>query len=137
MQLQGRSLLNSGILVSLEAFEAIGGFDERIPLDFADHDFCRRFAERYGNAYILDVDCEHGFSDREESSLESALSRFAFYCRGARYSVRSLTDYLSHPLVVAVRRTVLSLRYRTVRFILVMLKEMLFATDACTERSRS
>lgn len=125
MGLKRRGVLNSGMLVSLEPFDAIGGFDERIPLDFADHDFCRRFENRYGEAYILDIDCEHGFSDREETSLESALARFAFFCRGARFSSRSFSDRLTHPIVVITRCVMLSLRYRTWRFIPVMMGESL------------
>jgi glycosyltransferase involved in cell wall biosynthesis len=121
MSLKGRAVLNSGMLVSLEAFDAISGFDERIPLDFADHDFCRRFAERYGKAFILDIDCEHGFSDMEDSSMESALARFDFFCRGALCSVRSLSDRLTHTVVVLIRCVVLSLRYRSWRFLPVMI----------------
>jgi len=128
MRLKGRGILNSGMLVSLEAFEAIGGFDERIPLDFADHDFCRRFASRFGEAYILDMTCTHGFSDREDAPLASALARFAFFCQGARNSIRSPLDLLTHPLAALVRCLVLSFRYRTVRFLPVFWQGMIGGT---------
>lgn len=42
LPLKNRSVLNSGMLVSVDAMERIGGFNERIPLDFADHDFYSR-----------------------------------------------------------------------------------------------
>lgn len=124
MRLKGRSILNSGMLIRLDAFEAIGGFDERIPLDFADHDFCRRFAQRFGEAYILDMACTHGFSDREDTPLASALGRFAFFCQGARNSIRTPLDRLSYPAAVLVRCLVLSFRYRTVRFLPVFWQGM-------------
>jgi len=128
MRLKGRGILNSGMLIRLDVFEKAGGFDERIPLDFADHDFCRRFADRYGEAYILDMDCGHGFSDREAASLESALARFAFFCQGARNSIRSPFDWLSYPLAVLARCSVLSLRYRTFRFWPLLLRGMIGGT---------
>lgn len=124
MSLKRRSVLNSGLLVSLEAFDTIGGFDERIQLDFSDHDFCRRFSERYGEAFILDMECEHGFSDQEKMSLENALTRFGFFCRGARYSSRSFFNYFTYSLVVLLRFGVLSLRYRTWRFLPIMLRKV-------------
>ncbi len=112
------------MLINVDAMKKIGGFDERIPLDFADHDFCRRFASRFGEAYILDMDCGHGFSDREETPLASALARFTFFCQGARNSIRSPLDRLTHPLAMLVRCLVLSLRYRTFRFWPLLLRGM-------------
>ncbi|MBI5657139.1 MAG: glycosyltransferase [Geobacter sp.] len=128
MRLQGRGILNSGMLIRLDAFEEIGGFDERIPLDFADHDFCRRFARRFGQAYILDMDCGHGFSDREDTSLASALARFAFFCQGARNSIRTPLDLLTHPLAALARCMRLSLRYRTFRFLPLLVRGMIGGT---------
>jgi glycosyltransferase involved in cell wall biosynthesis len=123
MQLDGRGILNSGMLVDLDAFEAVGGFDERIPLDFADHDFCRRFAIRFGESLIIDLACKHGFSNREESTIESALVRYALFCRGARQSIRSFPDMVARPVVAICRCLVLTGRYRTCRFIPVLLRE--------------
>jgi len=128
MRLKGHSILNSGMLIRLDAFEAIGGFDERIPLDFADHDFCRRFAGRFGEAYILDMTCTHGFSDREDAPLASALARFVFFCQGARNSIRSPLDLLTHPLAALVRCAVLTLRYRTFRFLPLLVRGMIGGT---------
>lgn len=122
MSLKRRSVLNSGALVKLEAFDAIGGFDERIQLDFSDHDFCHRFSKRYEDIFILDMVCEHGFSDNEKISEENARSRFDFYCRGARYSSKSFFTYGTFLIAVVVRFLFLSLRYRTWCFLPIMLK---------------
>lgn len=123
LRLKGRGVLNSGLLVSVDAFNAIGCFDERIPLDFADHDFCRRFAERIGTAYIIDLVCEHGFSRRENTSEENALARFVFFCRGARFSSRSLPEHLIHTIVVLARAMMLTFKYRTWKFMPIILQE--------------
>lgn len=122
MELNGRSILNSGMLVDLSAFEEVGGFDERIPLDFADHDFCRRVSDHFGAAFIIDLPCEHGFSDSEGATLEGALARYAFFCRGARQCMRSFPDRITNLPAVILRCLVLSIRYRTMRFIPVMLR---------------
>jgi glycosyltransferase involved in cell wall biosynthesis len=125
MSLKRRGVLNSGMLVSCEAFDGVGGFDERIPLDFADHDFSRRFAEQFGEAFIVNLDCEHGFSDREEATLESALARYAFFCYGARQSIKSFSDSITYAIAVIKRCLVLSVRYRTMRFVPVMIQKFL------------
>jgi GT2 family glycosyltransferase len=117
LRLRNRSVLNSGMMVGLMAFETIKGFNEQIALDFADHDFCRRFSKYFQSAYILDITCEHSFSNATKLDLNRALDRFSFFCRGARHCVITLTDYLSYTLVVFVRCLMLSLKYRTTRFI--------------------
>jgi GT2 family glycosyltransferase len=123
MSLKWRTVINSGMLVSLQSFNNIGGFDEKIPLDFADHDFCLRFSTRYKEAFILDMDCDHGFSNNDESiSLESALVRFSFFCRGARFSVKSFSQLFTHSLVLILHCGALSLRYHTCKFLHLLIK---------------
>jgi GT2 family glycosyltransferase len=75
---RGKSLLNSGMCIKLDAFDKVGGFDEKIPLDFADHDFMRRYHTHFDSFFLLDMACAHGFSDKENLNA-------------ARYSSASVT----------------------------------------------
>lgn len=111
-----RTLLNSGLLISLEAFERAGGYNPRIRLDFADVDFIERFQELFQEYVLLDVRCTQRFSG-ERVDLEAARRRFAFYCEGARQLIGSVVDALVLALIVLARCLRLSLRYRTMRFI--------------------
>jgi glycosyltransferase involved in cell wall biosynthesis len=116
-----RSVLNSGMMVQLKAFDAVGGFNENIPLDFSDHDFCRRFGRLFRGVHILNITSLHGFSDAGRVETPSALARFAFFCRGARHSILTYGDIFSYSYAAFVRCIELSLKYRTLKFVPIYL----------------
>jgi rhamnosyltransferase len=119
---KGLSVLNSGMCIRLDAFEKIGGFDERIRLDFADHDFMRRYRRYFTNFMLIDMVCRHGFSDKETSDINISLTRFGHYCEGAKNSIKNPADPFSLLPVVLVRAARLSLRFRSVRFLRVFVR---------------
>lgn len=113
---KGLSILNSGLCIRLDAFEKAGGFDERIPLDFADHDFMRRYRRYFDSFVLLDMVCAHNFSDKEVPDVDKAFVRFGFYCRGAKNSIRGCVDAVSLFMVAFVRAQRLSARFKDPRF---------------------
>ena len=117
---QARFDRGQGTLELEVAFEAIGGYNEQIPLDFADHDFCRRFAELYPTARILDLECRHGFADRQVAGLDQDLRRFAFFCRGARFASPGSLAAGGYLMSTLLRCGVLTARHRSSRFLPVM-----------------
>ncbi len=119
---KGKSLLNSGICIDIEAFERVGGFDESMPLDFADHDFITRYKKHFDSFVLVDVTCRHGFSDNQSTDLDASLGRFRCYCRGAGNSIRSVQDAFSFLALVIVRAVRLSLRHKSFRFFPVILQ---------------
>jgi rhamnosyltransferase len=116
---RAKSLLNSGMCIRLDAFERIGGFDENIPLDFADHDFMKRYRKHFDSFVLLDVTCAHGFSDKGAQDRSQALARFRFYCLGAKNSIKSTADALSLFVVALVRASRLSARFKDPAFVLL------------------
>jgi GT2 family glycosyltransferase len=131
MPLKNRSVLNSGMLVNVVAMDRIGGFNEQIPLDFADHDFCSRFSRASGSVCILDMDCQHRFADREVPDFQKDLHRFSLYCTGARRCISSPLDAIGYAVTVFVRCGVLTLRYRSMRFLGILFRD--FAAGEKTE----
>lgn len=119
---KGVSVLNSGMCIRLEAFEEAGGFDESIPLDFADHDFFKRYRSRFKSFVLLDIVCEHGFADNEASDLNPAIARFGLYCRGARNSIKKPLDAFSIPPLAVMHAIRLSLRFGTFRFLYLLIR---------------
>jgi rhamnosyltransferase len=111
-----RSLLNSGLLISMDAIERIGGYNPTIRLDFADFDFIERYKKLFNSYVLIDMRCVQSFSG-ESTDLAASLRRFAFYCQGARYSIRTPLDALMLALVCLTRGLKLSMRFRTVRFL--------------------
>jgi GT2 family glycosyltransferase len=117
MNLSGRSVLNSGLLMRLADFEASGGYDERVRVDFADFAFINRFRLRYSEVMVLDLVCRHGFSNLETPEMEAALHRYAGYCQDGRAAAVTLLLLLTHGFLVLRRAMVLTLRYGSLRFL--------------------
>lgn len=119
---KGLSVLNSGICIRLDAFEKIGGFDEKIGLDFADHDFMRRYRKYFANFLLVDMVCQHSFSDKETSDINASLARFSHYCEGAKNSIKNFADPFSLVPLALARAARLSLRFRSVRFLRLLVQ---------------
>lgn len=78
-----KSLLNSGLLIPLELFNTIGGYDERIPLDFSDHEFIERVKKITSVFFLSEIVCKHSLSavDRDKKKV---IFRFGSYMKGAK-----------------------------------------------------
>ena len=117
LPLAGRGVLNSGMLVRLDAFVACGGYDERVRLDFADFVFLNRLRKHHDRGWLLDLDCGHGFSDSEARDEAAALTRFAGFCRDARAAATTPLLAAAHLFLALRRSLVLTWRYRTTAFV--------------------
>jgi len=114
-----KSLINSGMLISVDAFEKTGGYNENIRLDFADHSFIGKYKAIYNRFAVIHLRCFQDFSSDKQLTISSALIRFAFYCEGARNKAVNKLDYFVLILLTILRGTKLSLKYRNVRFLRV------------------
>jgi GT2 family glycosyltransferase len=117
--LSGISVLNSGMWIGVKEYRAAGGHDVRIALDFADHEFVERFKRRHERFVLVDAECVHDFFRVTERSLASHLTRFRFYCRGARYASKGLLDSAVAAGVVGARACLLSYRHGSLAFLRV------------------
>lgn len=61
-------LINSGMLVTVDAFEKCGGYDERFPLDFSDIVFCDRLSASNIDVYVVDAVVYHSHSSTTPSA---------------------------------------------------------------------
>jgi rhamnosyltransferase len=110
------SPLNSGMMISLDAFNAVGGYDERVRLDFSDFMFIERFRRKFDLFFVVDVVGVQGFSD-ESTDVGVLNERFGWYCEGARNCEReSVWDWWQYMVVVVVRASMLAIRTGDVRF---------------------
>jgi len=123
--LQGISVLNSGMLINLDAFSFVGGYNERVKLDFCDFLFVERFKKKYSFCYILDVYCEHDFSDvgRDVDALNE---RYGMYCRDARACGReSVLNWVQYMIVVFMRAGSLFVRTGKLGFYKTMVENFI------------
>jgi GT2 family glycosyltransferase len=114
--LKNISPLNSGMLINIDAFTSVGGYNEKVKLDFSDFQFIERFKKWFDQFYVLNVICLHDFSNEETSSVKLN-NRFRFYCEGAKNSERgSFGDRFIYFMVVLLRATKLVYRTKNIVF---------------------
>ena len=122
---KGLSPVNSGMMISLDAFNAVGGYDERVRLDFSDFMFIERFRKRFSEFCVVDVVGVQAFSD-EEMNVSKLNERFGWYCEGARNCEKgSVWDWMQYMVVVCVRASMLAWRTRNLRFYRTVLERFL------------
>lgn len=120
VSLQNKSLINSGLLIPVSLFARIGGYNENIRLDFSDIYFIEKYKDI--NEYIILVNSEfsHQLSGDEGFNYNMEISRFRFYCNGARELSRSINK--STLLSVTRRMLRLSFKYVSLSPMIVFVK---------------
>lgn len=81
--LNGISVINSGLLIPVNIFEKVGGYNPNIKLDFSDIYFIEKYKEVNSSLVLVDVELNHSLSGDEGMNRAAELSRFKFYCEGA------------------------------------------------------
>ena len=109
--------VNSGLLVSVELFEAVGGYDERLRLDFSDFSFFKRLGQKTNFIGVVDARCQHELSSLKKTNLKAAVTRFDIYLQGAKVMWRDERQGFSYFARALLRAIKLSFQYRSVRFI--------------------
>lgn len=77
-------IINSGLLIKVDAFWAVGGYNEKVWLDFADFQFIERFGSKFDKAFVVDMECVQSFSN-EEQSISQKLSRYKHFCTSVKH----------------------------------------------------
>jgi GT2 family glycosyltransferase len=122
--------VNSGMLVKLEAFHEVGGYNEKVKLDFSDFQFIERFRKVYKIFYVMDIICEQDFSD-DEISFSTQANRFHYYCEGARnIEKEGAWDWIQYNSFVLLRALRLTIRYGNVGFLRTYFNAFLFRSSA-------
>lgn len=73
------SVINSGIMISTNAFWSVGGYNERVYLDFNDHEFFERFKRKYKYIFVLDRDLLQDFSCISKD-VNTLINRYFILC---------------------------------------------------------
>jgi rhamnosyltransferase len=110
-------IINSGMLISLSAFEKAGGFDERLPLDYSDISFADRASNVDPNFVLTSSKCYHHFSASSEPDLITELERFKSFCKAVRV-YRNLSDHtVMLPWIIIPRAIKLCFARRNLKFL--------------------
>ena len=131
-----RNVLNSGLLIQLDAFKAVGGYDEKVKLYFSDFAFFERLKRVYRKFVVIGCQLEHQLSSVDYSDHSFALKRFSLYCKGARQTSRgNLLAYLNQAITVGLRSVLMSWRFKSLQFFSAFFQS--FVYESSVERSFS
>lgn len=72
-------IINSGMLLAVDAFEKAGGYDESFPLDYSDIAFIERLRLRVTAFCVVEVICRHHHSSSDPDAVQ-LLKRFRQFC---------------------------------------------------------
>lgn len=112
--------INTGMLITLKAFEEAGEYDPSLPLDFSDIEFTDRLSKTREHMIVTETKIEHGFSGDDKSNIESDARRFEIFLKAASYyAVKS--GHQKALRQVRLRRALsLCLKHKTFRFLAIL-----------------
>lgn len=123
--LNNLSLINCGMCISITSFEKNQGYNERIQLDFSDHDFIKRFKKNIGNRFVvIDLKVYHELSTTSNNTLASDMNRFSYYLKGSGLLSSNLSEQSLVKIHGLIRASKLSLQHRNISFIKKAIKNI-------------
>lgn len=120
-----KSLLNSGLLISMDIFEKVGGYNEKLKLDFSDFEFLDRYRKISDQFFIINTECIHELSSNEED-MRLSITNFTRYCKGLKIYIVADFDSFCLLCITLIRACKLSFRFRSIDFISVFCRYTVF-----------
>lgn len=110
------SAINSGLIISMQAFDSVNGYNEDFPLDMSDHVFLYRYKQQYKNLYIMQAKLLHSLSGAGRTDKASALRRFGIQKKASFLFSKQTGNYFYFfwCIIFGIRQCI---RYRTVAFL--------------------
>lgn len=111
--------INSGLLIDVKAFLSIGGYNEKVRLDYSDFQFFERFSEKYKEFFVVDMICNQSFSAQVQNSSQK-LRRFEIFCECLKNcEKKSLLDKIDYQYIVLKRAINLCLQTKTIKPLII------------------
>jgi GT2 family glycosyltransferase len=118
--LKGITPINSGILISLDLYKEVGGYNEKIRLDFSDHAFIEKVRAIRKYFFVIPTNVIHNLSSNKLQSIEQELIRFAFFCEGAKFAGKDSKSELNYFILVFLRSLKLSFVFKNIQFFKIL-----------------
>jgi GT2 family glycosyltransferase len=72
------SCINSGLIIKTKLFESLGGYNEKLKLDFCDHDFIEKVKKKICFLEILNIDFIQDFSN-DNNNKNQSINRYKIF----------------------------------------------------------
>lgn len=114
------SCINSGLMLSTLFYGKNGRYNEKLKLDFCDHDFIERAKIHIKKLEILPLHFVQNFSSKT-NTLEQALKRYEFYCCDIKEFKKGRNKYIIFFTNDFPRLIKLIFQYKSLKFIIIRL----------------
>jgi len=123
--IKNKSVLNSGLLIDLVTFAKVGGYNDKIKLDYSDFFFINRYRKVYSNFVVINSLCMHHIASSTEKDLQIVVKRYINYCEGIRNYAEGFATLLSLFVLVFSRSIKMSFRFKTIIFFKIFIKHFI------------
>lgn len=114
--------INSGMMINVDAFLSVGGYNENVKLDYSDYQFIEKFRQQFNSFFILQSVCFQEFSNEVQSTVQ-LLDRYKIFCNCIRNCKRNNTyDKYLYLWIVLKRGMSLTTRTGNLNFIRILFK---------------
>jgi GT2 family glycosyltransferase len=119
------SPVNSGMMILVDAFLAVGGYNEKVRIDYSDFQFLERFRRHYDEFFVLKSVCFQEFSN-EVQNTEQLIERYKVFCECLKNCDReNISDNFDYLWIVGKRALSLTLRTKRLNFLGIFFKDYL------------
>ncbi|MGL4364088.1 MAG: glycosyltransferase [Bacteroidales bacterium] len=119
-------IINSGLVININAFEQCGGYHENVFLDYSDEYFIEKFKQCYSHFVNIDSYAYQAWSNLE-TDVNVLTNRYRLYLECAKnYPKSSILDRLAWLFIVMKRCGGLTLRTKSINFINLLFTHYLF-----------
>ncbi|HTN46281.1 MAG TPA: glycosyltransferase [Flavipsychrobacter sp.] len=109
--------INSGLMIYLPFFEEVGGYNEKIRVDFADHQFIEKVRKYVDKFEVLPLKFVQNFSHTEKN-IDKAITRFKIYLNDFRnFKFEKLSRRLLYSLSVFLHTLKLTKIFKSTQFL--------------------
>ncbi len=119
--------INSGILITTQLFNLVGGYNERIRLDFSDHAFMDKIRSVREYFFVINSNSTHNLSSESVNSIEKELIRFSFLCEGAKVAAKDSHSYINYFIITFLRGIKLSLKFGKNTFFIILFRNWFYS----------
>lgn len=92
------SCINSGLMINVKLFIALGGYNEKLKLDFCDHDFIEKIKKTEKFLEILKIDFIQDFSS-DNNTKEQSIKRYKIFVNDIKQYYRTRNRILVFLLI--------------------------------------
>lgn len=134
LKLEKITCINSGLMISVSSFLSIGGYNEKLRLDFCDHEFIERASAKINYLNLLDFTLHQDFST-DTNELDKSIFRYKLFLADLEtYKKIHDGNFLISLRVDLPHLLRLTFQYKTFKFLKVRFRNFHFSN---TDRFRA